>query len=248
MNSIKLFEGQEVQVKSDNGSTLINLVQVAKGCGVTTVAKSGNEVIRWQRVAEKLKLIESTDVDKKIMEEISYILDEIENTDDRNTIYISSWLAKRLATECHSDKANKFKNFLVTLDEDRECGKLVPQVNVEQLEYLANNMAMIGQAVQGLQQFTMGLKTYVQDSIQAKDKQIDDIAEMIGIKSQHTYRLTHKLREVLSVKYKIKNINSHMEVYQKAKNKIFKEFKVTKWEDIPIGKYNAVEAFIDECL
>lgn len=33
--------------------------------------------------------------------------------------------------------------------------------------------------------------------------------------------------------------------YLKAKNKIFKEFKVTKWEEIPIGKYNAVHSFIE---
>lgn len=250
MNSIKLFEGQEVQVRTDRGNTIINLVHVAKGYGITTIAKSRNEVVRWKgkgSVFEKLSKL-SCECPKEILEEISYILEEIENTDDRNTIYISSWLAKRLAIECHSDKANKFKNFLVTLDENRESGNLVPQVNAEQLEYLANNMAIIGQAVQGLQQFTMGLKEYVQDSIQAKDKQIDDIAEMIGLKNKHTRRLTEKLKQFLAVKYEIKNIHSRMEVYKKAKDNIFKEFNVTKWEDIPIGKYNAVEAFIDECL
>ncbi|VYU52737.1 Uncharacterised protein [Clostridium butyricum] len=39
-----------------------------------------------------------------------------------------------------------------------------------------------------------------------------------------------------------------MEVYKRAKDKIFKEFNVTKWEDIPATKYNAVQAFIEECL
>ena len=35
MNNIKLFEGQEVKVKTDKGVTLINLVHVAKCCGIT---------------------------------------------------------------------------------------------------------------------------------------------------------------------------------------------------------------------
>lgn len=35
MNNIKLFEGQEVKVKTDKGNTLINLVHVAKCCGLT---------------------------------------------------------------------------------------------------------------------------------------------------------------------------------------------------------------------
>ena len=48
---------------------------------------------------------------KEFKQEISYVLDEIENINDRNTIYISIWLAKRLAVECHSKKANEFKYF-----------------------------------------------------------------------------------------------------------------------------------------
>ena len=48
---------------------------------------------------------------KEFKQEISYVLDEIENINNRNTIYISTWLAKRLAAECHSKKANEFKYF-----------------------------------------------------------------------------------------------------------------------------------------
>lgn len=120
---IQLFEGQEVKVKTDEGTTLINLVHVAKCCGLTR-EQNGYLKIRWTNkgVTEKLNLIKSTDVDKKILEEITYILDEIENTDDRNSIYMSSWLSKRLAIECHSEKANRFKNWLVSLDEARENG------------------------------------------------------------------------------------------------------------------------------
>lgn len=249
MNNIKLFEGQEVKVKTDKGVTLINLVHVAKCCGLVREQK-GYVKTRWtdKGVAEKLKLIKSTDVDNKIKEEITYILDEIENTDDRNSIYMSSWLSKRLALECHSEKANRFKNFLVTLDEEREKGNLDNNGQIEQIAYLAENMQMIGQVVQGLQVFTMGLKKYVQDSIQAKDKQIDDIAEMIGFRSKNTKTLTDKLKFALKEKYNMRSINSNMEVYKKAKLTIFNEFKVTKWEDIPITKYNSVSAFIEECL
>ena len=39
-----------------------------------------------------------------------------------------------------------------------------------------------------------------------------------------------------------------MEVYKRAKDKVFKEFNITKWEDIPATKYNSVQAFIEECL
>lgn len=251
MNEIKLFEGQEVKVKTDEGVTLINLVHVAKCCGLnkfeTRVGRT-TESIRWSRLKEKLNLIKSTDMDKKILEEITYILDEIENTDDRNSIYMSSWLSKRLAIECHSDKANRFKNWLVTLDEARENGQIVQANRLQLDESVVTNMNLIAQNMNFMSKAITGIKEYVQDSIQAKDKQIDDIANLIGIRSKNKSDLIQIVKNTLVKKYNLTHINSSMEVYKRAKAKIFKEFNVTKWEDISATKYNAVQAFIEECL
>ena len=112
---------------------------------------------------------------------------------------------------------------------------------------LSENMVTIGQSLQVLQSFTAGLKEYVQDSIQAKDRQIDDMAELVGLRSKNVSRLTGKLKEALFIKYR-ESIRASDIRYQNAKDKIFKEFKVYKWEDISVGKYNAVEAFIAEVI
>ncbi len=245
MNKLaKVFEGQEVKVKTDKGVTLINLCNTARNCGLTTVAKSGNAVVRWSRVTEKLKLIKSTDSDKAVADEITYILEEIENTDDRNTIYMSSWLSKRLALECHSEKANRFKNFLVTLDEARENGELQP-VNQETVLQLAQGMQMIGQVVQGMQTAMTNIETYVKDSIQSKDLQIEQTMNLIGFRSVNTKRLSNKLKEDLSAQLGMA-VTANTTAYRRVKGKIFKEFRVIKWEDIPANKYNAVHAFIEE--
>lgn len=244
MNNIKLFEGQEVKVKTDKGITLINLVHVAKCCGLVDASK-GTQKIMWSRLKSKLKNNIQEDSDKVVAKEIKYIFDEIENTDDRNSIYMSSWLSKRLALECHSERANRFKNFLVTLDEEREKGNLVNIEQIEQIAYLAENIQMIGQVVQGLQSFTLGLKEYVQDSIQAKDNQIDKAMGLIGIRNKNVRRLSEKLKESLCKKYG-RFLNASSIEYQNAKLKIFKEFKVDKWEDISVTQYNAVQAFIEE--
>ena len=116
------------------------------------------------------------------------------------------------------------------------------------MAFLSENMAAIGQHVQVLTQFTMGLKEYVQDSIKAKDKQIDDLAELVGIRSKNKCDLIQIAKNILVRKYNLSRINSSMEAYKRAKAKIFKEFNVNKWEDIPATKYNAVQAFIEECL
>ena len=241
----KMFEEQEVKVKTNEGVTLINLFHVAKCCGLTK-RKKGIDYVRWtdRGIAEKLQIISSTSVEPKVKEEITYILNEIENTDDRNSIYISSWLSKRLAIECHSEKANRFKNWLVTLDEARENGNFVQaQIGeevIQNMDLMVQNMQIMSKAMTGIQQ-------YVQDSIHIKDRQIDDMAELVGLRSKNVSRLTGKLKEALFIKYK-ESINASDIRYLKAKDMVFKEFKVYKWEDIPVNKYNAVEAFILEVI
>jgi prophage antirepressor-like protein/Holliday junction resolvase RusA-like endonuclease len=53
----KEFEGQEVAFRETDGVSECRINEVAKFCGWTTIAKSGNEVIRWARVKEKLELL-----------------------------------------------------------------------------------------------------------------------------------------------------------------------------------------------
>ena len=251
MNEIKLFEGQEVSVTTDKGIKLINLAHTAKCCGLVENKKNGRSYINWKQnrgVVDKLNKISSCECPKEIQEEITYILDEIENTDDRNSIYMSSWLSKRLAIECHSDKASRFKNWLVTLDEARENRQLTQTDKQVLDEAVVMNMNLIAQNMSFMSKAITGIKEYVQDSIQAKDKQIDDIAELIGIRTKNKCDLIQIIKNTLVRKYNLSRINSSMEVYKRAKAKIFKEFNVTKWEDIPATKYNTVQAFIEECL
>ncbi|APC85819.1 hypothetical protein [Clostridium botulinum] len=245
MNEITTFEGQEVKVKTDKGVTLINLAHTAKCCGLIREDR-GYSKVRWIDIKNKLKLIGKNCVDEGSSKEIQYILDEIENTDDRNTIYMSGWLSKRLALECHSEKAMRYKNFLVTLDETREQGQL-QSVSQETVLQLAQGMQMIGQVVQGMQTAMTNIETYVKDSIQSKDLQIEKTMNLIGFRSINTKRLSDKLKEQLSEHLGIA-VNASSNVYRRAKGKIFKEFKVIKWEDIPVSKYNTVHAFIEEVV
>lgn len=120
-------------------------------------------------------------------------------------------------------------------------------INIEQIQgmaFLSENMAVIGQGVQALSKFTMGLKEYVQDSIKVKDHQIDQAMDLIGIRSKNTHRLTGKLKEALFNKYGEYVAATDIR-YINAKDRVFKEFKVYKWEDISVTQYNAVEAFIE---
>ena len=90
----------------------------------------------------------------------------------------------------------------------------------------------------------MGL---VQDTVKVKDSQIDKALDLVGMRSKNVTTLTNHLKKVLGNKHRM-NVSANMEVYLKAKRKIFEEYGVTKWEEIPVLKYNEVMAFIEECI
>lgn len=54
MNEIKVFEG--LKVKEENGQVMFDAETAAIGLGISTVAKSGNAVVRWTRVNQYLGL------------------------------------------------------------------------------------------------------------------------------------------------------------------------------------------------
>lgn len=110
--------------------------------------------------------------------------------------------------------------------------------------FLSENMAVIGQGVQALSKFTVGLKEYVQDTIRVKDSQIDQAMNLIGIRCKNTRRLISKLKDAIFNKYGEYVAATDIK-FIAAKDKVFKEFKVYKWEEISVTQYNAVEAFIE---
>lgn len=56
MPNLKVFENDlfKVSAKLEDGQTLFNVEEVARSLGITTIARSGNEVIRWSRVNDYL--------------------------------------------------------------------------------------------------------------------------------------------------------------------------------------------------
>lgn len=259
MNNLVKFEGQEVKVKTDKGLTLINLVSTAKSCGLVNKTR-GFESVRWSQVKDRLNVIKKgigKDVPTQCLEEINYILQEIENTDDRNSIYMSSWLSKRLALECHSDRAMRYKNFLVSLDEARENGTLtvsndmslmVGQVVNQIIPTLTEQLALqvVPVMVEAKNQVN-NMVSLMHDQSAIYDQDREDLKSLIGFRAVNTKRLSDKLKEDLSEHLGV-GITANSSYYTKAKKKIFKKFDVVKWEDIPAIKYNEVHAYIEEVI
>lgn len=202
-----------------------------------------------------------------VLDKISGLIREIEPTENSaryfiNSFYVDAKGEKRkeflltrdgfslLVMGFTGSKALKWKLKYIEAFNKMEQAIKNPFPQMQNLD-LANQMMNIaqgtyqmGQVVQGILQSMGAIQTYVQDSIQAKDHQIDKAMSLIGLRSKNVSSLISKLKEEIYKRNGIVVQANDIE-YLKAKNKIFKEFTVTKWEEIPIGKYNAVHSFIE---
>ena len=119
------FEGNEVPVKLVNDKLLFDAETVAKSVGLTTIAKSGNAVVRWNRVRKYLNS------------------PEVEKGD-----FITEPQMYRLAIKANNKTAERFQNWVTNevLPSIRKHGAYMTDEKIE--EALLNPDTIINLATQ----------------------------------------------------------------------------------------------------
>ena len=141
MNGLQIFNNPELGLKvrtilNDDGSISINAEDAARGFGWTTVAKSGNEVVRWSRLNEYCK-------------EIGF--SQPVGKDD----YIPESLFYRLGMKASNAAAEKFQNWLAmkVIPSIRKTGSYSakPMTIPEQIQLLAQGNVELTQRVDNME-------------------------------------------------------------------------------------------------
>lgn len=246
---VREFGSKEVRWSNDDK---VNLVDVAKCLGLTR-KKDNKNYIRWtgnsNSVVEKLEKILSVPNGAPIenREEIKNVLEEIEDAEDRNSIFISNWLAKRLATECNSDIAHEFKNWLVSLDCAREeIEKGNNYINQQQFVEYQN---LINGAITTIAQQTVeivGKQTELinqQAEEYAKDR--EELKEFIGLRAKQVRELSHQLMIKVCSAYG-KKIYASSYAWEINRDKLLNDNGYYKWEDIPVNEFENMKRKIME--
>ena len=248
---VKMFETKEVKVSNDDNK--VNLVDIAKCCGLIDKSK-GTEKVMWSRLKKKLNLINNnTNVsDNIVADEINNILTEIDEADDRNSIYVSSWLAKRLATECHSQTAMEFKNWLVTLDEARENGALIPNekyITKKEVQTLVEDVASqitttFAPIITEMQTQNSKLTELLLKQEQKREEEINSMKSLVGMKPKNTQVIGKALLSRERREYR-KIINGNSPTHIQNKTNLCTHFGVTALCNISIEKLDEVLNYIE---
>ena len=118
MNELVTIKNVRAYIEKSNGTAFLNLEDVARGLGFTTVATSGNEVIRWQRVKKylmDLKVID-TSVDGQGKENLPEFIPE-------NIFY-------KLCMKANNETARRFQDLV--------CDEILPAIRKDGGYIVAN--------------------------------------------------------------------------------------------------------------
>lgn len=101
MTNLQKFNNElfQLEVKLENGESLFDVESVARSIGITQIAKSGNEVVRWERVNKYLNL-SSPQVGTVISPQVA------------KGSFISEPMVYKLAFKANNEVAEKFQDWL----------------------------------------------------------------------------------------------------------------------------------------
>ena len=255
---LELFQGQEITITTDKGVKMINLANTSNVLGlVINDKKRGTTRIAWKGdrgvYAKLTKILSSPNgLPQDIVDEVNYTLDEIENIDDRTSIFISRRLTSLLAMECHNDKAMEYKTWLAKLDE-KVSEQGVTGINAEQMQNIAVNVmnsivpVITQTVVTTLSTEISKAQAIVEESnrkVEESHKAVEDIKNMIGSRNKTTQVYGKKLIARENDFYGRRIFGTSLE-HRLNKDKVFNHFNVVSFDDIPIVKFDEVINYIE---
>lgn len=182
-NEVQIFNG--LKIKEENGQVMFDAETAAIGLGISQIAKSGNEVVRWERVNRYLGIPTSGDA--------------IERGD-----FITEPQFYKLAIKANNETAERFQDWVTTevLPSIRKTGVYgVPQMSpMERIALLAQGTTELNSRVtqlEGNQPLNSARYEYVGRRVN------DKVREYIKLHNLNSKNVVGELRKDLNHQIKV---------------------------------------------
>ncbi|WP_227821716.1 BRO family protein [Clostridioides sp. ZZV14-6345] len=234
MNNLMVFEGKEVEIFEFEGKILFNPKHVAK-CLELSESATRNHLSKMnskQVVLLKNSNVRDTDFRK------------LHNTGEN---FLTESGVYKLIFTSRKEEAERFQDWIAdeVLPSIRKTGAY--NINSDNIKDVLIPIMLNGMLA-GFEQFSIENDKKIDDRFnQIKnrmDEKINDVKSLIGFRSKNVTMLSKLLKLKLSY-IKGYNVNANDYDYRSTTTKIFSRYNVSKWEDIPVSKFNEVHALID---
>ncbi len=239
MNNLMVFEGKEVEIFEFDGKILFNPRHVAECLEIKNV----NDNISKMNKKQVIKLTNSKIVDSDFR--------KLHNTGEN---FLTESGVYKLIFASKKKKAEKFQDWVTdeVLPNIRKTESF--SINSENIKEVLMPVMLNGMLA-GFEQLSIENDKKIEDKFnQIEDKldkkyekqnnQYEEIKNMVGFKTKNTMMLSKLLKLKLS-EMEGHNINAYSYIYRTVVTRLFSKYDVTKWEDIPITKFNEVHTMID---
>ncbi|HEL2881165.1 TPA: toxin Bro [Clostridioides difficile] len=206
-------------------------------------------------VAEKLGYKDTSDALKRHIDSEDKRVGEIPTPRGKqNSIMINESGLYSLILSSKLPTAKKFKNWVTkeVLPNIRKHGSF--SINRDNIKDVLMPVMLNGMLA-GFEQLSIEndkkidtrfnqIETKLDMKYKKQDKQFQEMKNMIGFKAKNT-RMLSKLLKIKLSELKGYNVNAYNYDYRTVVTRLFSIYNVTKWEDIPVTKFNEVHAMID---
>ncbi|MGF0555556.1 BRO-N domain-containing protein [Clostridioides difficile] len=239
MNNLMVFEGKEVEIFELDGKILFNPRDVAECLEIKNV----NDNISKMNKKQVIKLTNSKIADSDFR--------KLHNTGEN---FLTESGVYKLIFASKKKKAEKFQDWVTdeVLPNIRKHGSF--SINTNNIKDVLMPIMLNGMLA-GFEQLSIEndkkidarfnqIENKLDMKYEKQDKQFQEMKDMIGLKSKNVSMLSKLLKIKLS-ELKGYNVNADSYIYRTVVTRLFSKYDVTKWEDIPIAKFNDVHAMID---
>ena len=222
MNEITVVKG--IECYEEGGVVYLNLESVARGLGFTTVATSGNEVVRWNRVNQYLRDFGVTDK----LGKVDYI--------PENVFY-------RLAMKARNEVAERFQAFVADeiIPTIRRTGTYgVPITTGGQIQLLAQGYVELEQRVAEIDKRSVTMDQRLEV---LEDTSVVNYQQRRKLKSAGVWAVVKILGGKSSNSYKNSVIRTR--AFQFMWHEYREHFELTTYHDTPKVKYEDALKYIE---
>ncbi|HFG9757654.1 TPA: Bro-N domain-containing protein [Clostridioides difficile] len=234
MGNLMVFEGKEVEVFEFEGKILFNPRDVAE-CLELSESATRNHLSKMSD--KQAILLRNSDVRDKGIRKLN-------NAGEK---FLTESGVYKLIFKSRKEKAERFQDWVTdeVLPSIRKTGSY--NMNHDNIKDVLIPIMLNGMLA-GFEQFSIENDKKIDDRFnQIKnrmDEKINDVKNLIGFRSKNITMLSKLLKLKLSY-IKGYNVNANDYDYRSTTTKIFSRYNVSKWEDIPVSKFNEVHALID---
>ncbi|MCC0662527.1 MULTISPECIES: BRO family protein [unclassified Clostridioides] len=222
-NNLMIFEGKEVEVFEFKGKILFNPKHVAK-CLELSESATRNHLSKMN--SKQAILLRNSDV----------LISDIRKLNNAGEKFLTESGVYKLIFKSRKEEAERFQDWVTdeVLPTIRKTGTY--NMNHDNIKNILIPIMLNGM-IAGFEQLSI-------ENDKKIDNKINEVKNLIGFRSRNIAMLSKLLKLKLSY-IKGYNVNANDYDYKTTATKIFARYDVTKWEDIPVSKFNEVHALID---